>query len=131
MDKLMVLDDKAKTRIGIICFIPVVCFVLCLLYYFVLIMPLTEGNPAVNSVVSITKEHYDTLLIMLASSAIITTPVFIYCLVLLARMKTLNEAQKLKWIIFLCVIAPVASAFFWVFLIKDSSKYVPIHPDIA
>jgi len=131
MDKLMVLDAKAKKRMGIICFIPVVCFFLCFLYYLSLIIPLASGHPAVGSIVSITSRNYDTMLIMLAASAIITAPVFIYCLVVLARMKTLNSAHKLEWFVFLSILAPIASALFWLFLIKDAPKYVGIHPDIA
>ncbi len=131
MEKLMILDDKAKMRLGLICFLPVVCFGLCLLYFLMLVLPLTQGHPQASSVVAITSHNYDTLFVMLASSAIITTPVFIYCLVLLARMKTLNSGKKLMWFVFLCVMAPIASVLFWIFHIMDSEKYVPIHPDIA
>ena len=130
MEKIMILDDKAKTRLGLICFLPVVCFGLCLLYFLILILPLTQGHPEPASVVAITSNNYNTLFVMLASSAIITTPVFIYCLVLLTRMKTLNAPQKLGWFIFLCVMAPIASALFWFFHIMDSDKYVPIHGSI-
>ncbi len=131
MDKLMVFDEKTKTRMGVICFIPVVCFMLCFLYYFILILPLTHGNPEPSSIVGITRQHYDFLFFILAASAIITAPVFIYCLVVLARLKHLNSATKLMWIIFLSIMAPIASALFWIFMIKDSPRYVGIHPDIA
>ena len=82
--------------------------------------------------VGILSRNYDTLFFMLAASAIITAPIFIYCLlVLLARFKHMNSAIKLQWILFLSVLAPIASAFFWVFHIKGARKYVGIHPDIA
>jgi len=131
MDKLMVLDAKTKKGMGLICFIPVMCFLICFIYYLVLIMPLTVGHPEPGMIVSITRQNYDTLFLMLATSAIITAPVFIYCLVILARMKHMNSAVKLEWILFLSVLAPIASALFWVFIIKDAPKYVGIHPDIA
>ena len=131
MEKLMILDDRAKARMGVICFLPVLCFLLCFLYYLVLIMPLTHGYQLPASIVGLMNRHYDTLFLMLAASAIITTPVFIYCLVILARMKTLNSSHKLLWFVFLCVLAPIASALFWIFHIMDSQKYIPIHPDIA
>ena len=127
----MILDEKAKTRIGIMCFIPIVCFLACLVYYTILLLPLMQGHHEPGSIVGITSTHYNTMLILLAASAIITTPVFIYCLVLLARMKTLTSGDKLLWFVFLCVLAPVASALFWLFHIKDAHKYIPIHPDIA
>lgn len=131
MDKFMVFDHKTKTSMGVICFIPIICFTVCFMYYLVLILPLTHGHPQPGSIVTITSQNYDTMLIMLAASAIITTPVFIYCLVVLARLKNLNSATKLEWIIFLSVLAPIASALFWIFLVKDAPKYVSIHPDIA
>ncbi len=131
MENHMILDDKAKTRMGIICFIPVLCFFLCFIYYLVLILPLTQGHQAPASIVGVTSRNYDTMFFLLAASAIITAPVFIHCLVVLARMKTLNSAHKLMWFIFLSVMAPIASALFWLFLIKDAPKYTPIYPDIA
>jgi len=131
MDTHMILDEKAKTRIGIICFTPVVCFAICLIYYAILLLPLSEGHHAPASIVGITSANYSTMLILLAASAIITAPVFIYCLVLLARMKTMNAEHKLLWFIFLCVMAPIASALFWLFHIKHAQKYTPIYPDIT
>ncbi len=131
MDKLMVFDEKMKTRMGFICFLPVLCFAASFIYFAILLLPLTHGHPAVSSAVGITSRNYDTLLIMLAASCIITAPVFIYCLVLLARMKHMNAASKLLWMVFLCVMAPIASALFWIFHVKDMPKFVGIHPDIA
>jgi hypothetical protein len=131
MDKLMVLDEKTKKRMGIICFIPVVCFLLSFVYWLILVLPLTHGYQAPSSIVGLTSRNYDTFLFILAASAIITAPVFIYCLVLLARMKHLNEAHKLMWIVFLSIMAPIASAIFWIFLIKDSPRHIGIYPDIA
>lgn len=131
MDKLMVLDTNTKRRMGIICFIPVVCFFACFVYYLMLVIPNTGGNFPAYSLETVTSQNYDTLFLMLASSAIITAPVFIYCLVILARMKNMNSAIKLEWIIFLSVLAPIASALFWLFIIKDAPKYVGIHPNIV
>jgi len=127
----MVFDDKTKARMGIICFVPILCFFLCFIYYLMLILPLTSGHQVPGAIISITSRNYDTLLIMLATSAIITAPVFIYCLVILARLKNMNSAQKLEWIIFLSVLAPIASALFWIFHIKNARRMEPIHPDIA
>jgi hypothetical protein len=131
MNNMMVFDDKAKKRIGVICNIPIVAFLLCFAYYLILIMPVLDGRHVPGAVVGITSANYDTLFLMLAASAIITAPIFIYCLVLLARFKHMNSADKLLWIVFLCVLAPVASALFWYFIIHKMPKYVPIHPDIA
>ncbi len=97
----------------------------------ILLLPLADGNHVPGAVVGITSSNYDTLLIMLATAAIITAPIFIYCLVLLARFKHMNEADKVLWILFVSVLAPVASALFWAFIIKKAPKHVPVHPSIA
>jgi hypothetical protein len=124
MDKFMVLDEKTKAKLGVLCLIPFA-------YFLALVMLLNSGHPVVGSVVTITSRHYDILFLMLASSAIITAPVFIYCLVILARMNNLNSAVKTQWVIFLSVLCPVASALFWIFMIKDAPKYLGVHEDIA
>ncbi len=131
MNNLMVLDEKAKNRIGIICFVPIVAFAICFVYYMILLLPMTDGHNVPAAMVGITHNNYDVLLVMLAIAATITAPIFIYCLVLLARFRHLNAADKLMWIVFLSVLAPVASALFWLLMIRKAPKYLPTYPDIA
>jgi phosphoglycerol transferase MdoB-like AlkP superfamily enzyme len=131
MENHMVFDDKTKTRMGVIFFIPIISFLICLAYYIILLTPLAGGTYEPGSVVGITRHNYDTMFIMLAAASLITAPIFIYCLVLLTRFKHMNAAEKLLWIVFLSVMAPLASVLFWVFHIKNMPKYVPTYPDIA
>lgn len=131
MDNLMVFDDREKRRVGIICFIPIICFMVCFVYYLALIIPLAYTPHAAGSIVGITSRNYTTLFLMLATSAIVTAPIFIYCLVLLVRMKHINGAHKIMWIVFLSTLAPIASALFWTFLVRKLPTYVSAHPDIA
>ena len=130
MDNQMIFDDKVKARIGFICFIPIVAFLFCLGYYIILLLPLSHPHEP-GAVVGITSQNYDVMLIMLASAAVITAPIFIYCIVLIARFRHMNAADKLVWIVFLSVLAPIASALFWLFVIKRQPRYVPTYPDIA
>ena len=127
----MVFDEKAKKKIGIICFIPAISFFITFVYYLILIWPIAHGYAEPSSVVGITARNYDTLLAMLAISSILAAGVLIYCLVILARLKNMNAPSKLIWIILLSTFAPVAAVLFWYFLIKREPKHVPIHPDIA
>jgi hypothetical protein len=131
MNSQMIFDDKAKTRMGVICFIPIIAFLICFVFYLIILFPLPGGGQTSVGIVAITSRNYDTLFIMLATSAIITAPIFIYCLVILARFKHLNAADKTMWIVFLSVLAPVASALFWLIHIRRMPKYVPTYPDIA
>jgi len=127
----MVLDDKFKTRMKVICFIPAICFLISFVYLIILILPSTTGGLAPKSGAGIVSRNYDTLFALFAASAIITAPVFIYCLVIIARLKTMNSATKMKWILLLSIMAPIASVFFWIHHIKDAPKYMPVYPDIS
>jgi hypothetical protein len=131
MENVMVFDDKQKRRIGLICSIPAIAFFIAFIYYSVIMWPLTQGHHVIYSGEGIISSHYNTLFLFLASAAVITAPVFIYCLVILARLKNLNPPNKMKWIVLLSIMAPVASFLFWFFLIKNEPKYVPIYPSIA
>jgi len=131
MDNLMILDEKAKQRIGIICFIPLAAYFVCFIYYTILLLPLTDGHHSPGEAVGIINRNYDTLFAMLAVASVITAPIFIYCLVLLARFKHINAAEKVLWIVFLSIMAPVASALFWLLIIRTARRQIPIHPDIA
>jgi hypothetical protein len=131
MDNLMVFDDNVKRNAGVICSIPAASFILTFIYYLTLVWPLTDGHAVAGAVVGITAQNYDTLFVMLAISSILAAGVLIYCLVLLARLKNMNAASKLIWIILLSTFAPVAAVFFWYFLINREPKYVPMHHSMA
>jgi hypothetical protein len=131
MDNLMVLDDKTKTKIGIISFIPATCFFLCLVYYLIILVPAFQPHDTLYLAEEITSRHYDMLFGMLAASAVVSASVLVYFLVLLARMKNLNAGIKLIWVIVLATFVPMAFIFFWLLLIKRGPRYVGIHPDIA
>jgi hypothetical protein len=131
MENLMVLDDKAKKNIGMICFIPIVMFTLIFIYYLALLIPAMGGNVEPGAAVGITAENYNKLFLMLAVAGTISAGVLIYCIVLLARLKNISAGVKLLWLIILSTFVPVACPFFWYLVIKKEPKYVPIYPDIA
>jgi hypothetical protein len=128
MKRLIVFDDKMKSRMGIVCMIPVLCFLICLVYYLSIVVTGTGGQEH-YTIVDVTHRNYDTLFVMLAISSVITAPVFIYCLMILARLRHMNSENKLIWIIFLSTFAPIASALFWLFLVRNAPKYMPVYPD--
>jgi hypothetical protein len=131
MEHTLIMDERMKVRLGIACFVPVVSFLLCLVYYLYLVIPGPHPELAQTNIVSITSANYSTLFMILAISAIMEAPVFIYCLMLIARMKTMNQANKTIWIIFLSVFSPVASVMFWFMLVKDAPKYVPVYAEVG
>jgi len=131
MDNVLVFDDKAKKRIGMICFTPIICFLLTLLYYIFLLLPMADGHTLPGQVVGITNQNYDTILVLLAISAIIATCVLIYCIVLVAKVKNMSSHDKLKWILILCIFVPITTIVFWAVIIRNEPKFVHTYPDIA
>jgi uncharacterized membrane protein len=131
MHDVLVFDDKAKKRIGWICFAPVIAFLITFLYYGFLLLPLTSGHVQTSEVVGITSQNYDTLLLMFGVSAVIATAVLIYNIVLIARVRNMKAQQKLIWIMILCIFVPITTIIFWNFVIRKEQRYVSTYADIA
>ena len=98
----MAFDDKRKARTGIICFIPLVSFTICLGYYHTITFAPSSGPNDLLAIISVTNHNYDAMFRNLANSGTIITSVFIYCLVIIVRFKKLNSANK----ILTCIILP-------------------------
>lgn len=130
MDHLMVFDEKEKRKLGFISFLPAICFFITLVYYVILLLPLSRSGVP-NTSAAVTSHNYGTLLFMLAISAITSASVLIYDLVLLARLKNMNGAEKVIWILILATFVPLCFIAFWYFVINKEPKYVGIHPDIV
>ena len=131
MDNYLVFDDKAKRRMGIICFLPLLTFLATLGYYIYLLMPLASGHIEPAQVVEVTNMNYSTLLVMFVIMALVSTSVLIYCIVTIARVTNMTSLEKLKWVLILCIFVPITTMLFWIFVIRDEPEYVGRYPDIA
>lgn len=127
----MVFDEKEKKKIGIISFIPAICFFICLVYYLILLIPALQPHDVNNLAVGITNQNYGTLFAMLAVSGVVSAGVLIYFIVLLAKLKNMNGPNKLLWIVVMATFVPVSFPFFWLYEIKREPRYVGVHPDMA
>ena len=125
----MIIDEKMKSRLGIMCLIPALCFLICLVYYLSLLLSPTAADKFAPVAVGITNRNYSTMFFMLAVAAISEAPVFIYCLIILAKIKSMNSEMKIMWVVFLSLMAPIASALFWLLLIKSAPDRIPVYPD--
>ena len=130
MEKVLIVDDRLKKRIGIICFIPAVCFFISLVYYFILLFPLTHGHPQPESEIGITSLHYNTLFLLLAISASVSAAVLLYCIVYMARIKSINTPTKMIWMLLLLIV-PVSFILFWNFIVRREPKEEPVYPNIG
>jgi hypothetical protein len=130
MEKIMVVDKKLKRRMGVICFLPSVAFLISLIYYIILLLPLTHGHHALYSGEGITITHYTTIFILLALSSIISASVLIYCITYLVKIKNINRPTKMVWILLLLAV-PVSFILFWYFLVMHEPRQVPVYPHIG
>lgn len=126
----MVFDDKEKRRLGWLFSIPPVSFFICFLYYMFAIRPVFIRPMEPGAIMEYTLRNYTTMFVLLAIAAIIAAAILIYAIVVMARLKNMNGASKLLWLVFLSTFAPVSTFFFWYFVIKREPKYVPIYHDI-
>jgi len=131
MQDIMIMDERAKMRIGIICFLPLIAFSISFIYYMVLLFPLTQGHPQPKSAVGITSHNFGTMFILLAASSTISLLVLLYCLVHLVKIKTLNTAVKMQWVLLLVCAEPFSFIFFWLFQVRKEQQNTPVYPDIG
>ena len=131
MDKLLVFDDSAKKKIGMICFAPAIAFFITLVYYIAILVPAGYSLLQPGALVGVTRQYYDTMLIMIAASALIATYSLIYCIVLIARVRNMSSFEKLLWIVELCIFVPVTVIIFWAAVVRKEPKYVSSYVDIA
>lgn len=130
MEKSIEVEEKFKRRMKVICFMPAISFFITIVYYTILLLPLTHGHPEPKSVVGIISRNYDTLFLLLAMSCTISATVLLYCMVHLIRIKTLNTPQKMIWILLLLAI-PVSFILFWYLQVRREPKDIPLYPDIG
>ena len=123
-------EGKFKKTMGMICFIPAIAFFITLVYYLLLLYPLTQGHPEPKSAVGITSSHYDTLFVLLAVSSTISAAILIYCTVHLVRIKTLNTPQKMIWMLLLLAV-PVSFILFWYFQVRKEPDNMPMYSGIS
>ncbi len=130
MENIMLFDEKMKARTGIICFLPIVSFAFCLVYYLAIILVPSSGAVNTHTIITATSQNYGQLFTVLALSGFLTAAVLIYCIVILARLKELKPGAKILWIVFLSVTAPLGIAIFWLVLIRTAPKVMPVYNNI-
>ena len=128
--EIMTIDEKFKRRMHAICYLPAVAFLPPLVYFTFLMLPLLHGHPEPKSAVAITSLHYNTMFLLLAVASTISAAVLIYCIVHLVRIRTLNTAQKMIWVLFLLIV-PISFIIFWHVQINHEPRNMPINSNIA
>ena len=123
MDKRVEITDNEKSRMAVICFIPAIGSIICIAYYLFLLLPLIHGHHPPESGSNITASHYGTLFAMLATFAIISGGVLLFCIVHLVRRRDVNTPTKMTWILLLVIFLPVSAILFWYFKIRPEPRF--------
>lgn len=129
MEKVMIFNEREKRRLLALCVLPCVLLVVAVVYYIISVRPAMNAKDA-GTLMSYTLMHYNTMLVFMGIYATAAAAVLIYFLVLLARVKNLNSAQKVMWLFVLCAFVPVSFLVFWYFVLHREPTVVPIYPSI-
>ncbi len=130
MENYMVFNDREKRRLMVICFLPAFLLLADVIYYVVSISPVLQGWHEPGSIMSYTLRVYDTMLVLMGIYATAGAAVLIYLLIVLAKLKNMNSAHKLIWLLILCTFVPASFIAFWALVISKEPTYVPVYPSI-
>ena len=133
MNDHIIMDDKTKRNMGILSLLPLLSWFIVLVYYLLTLSPVMaqKRREAHEALVTLTSNNYDTLFMLGAISAVISAIVLVYFVIHIARIKAMNGATKIMWILILSAIVPLGFPLFWYLEIRNERKHMPIHPDIA
>lgn len=127
------MDKKAKNIFAIRNWIPNIAFASTLVFYLFKLKPLIQSKDLENNlaVAGITSQHYTTLFIMLAISAVCAAIALIYNIIHLTRLKDMHSGTKIIWVVVLAALIPISLLLFHYTVINREPKYVDTYPDIA
>lgn len=127
------MDHKTRRKYAIACFLPILAFLVPFVYYIVVISPLIAQQSLENHVAlqTLSNPHGNTLVIMGLAAFIISVTSLIYCVMHIARVKYMNPASKMIWIIILVAFQPISFLLFYFLKIKREPARLETYPDIA
>lgn len=126
MERVEIMNSRAKNTMGILSFLPALAYIGWLIQF----VYLHSIYPDVQTS-TILYENFSSTLLFFTLCFILTSSVLVYFVVHLARTKLLNSSSKLGWIIFMTFMAPVAFVAFWYKEVRNEPEILPVHPDIA
>lgn len=109
------MENTTKKYGKLLCFTPLICYVLWTLQYLYINRNLVAPNNLSDHVTIVTNTitNYGSVLIGFYLSGIITATILVYMIVHLARLKDMEALEKIGWIVFMTFLAPAAFIFFW------------------
>lgn len=127
------MDEAQKRKMGIWSIIPAIAFLAWCVYILIVNGRLIaeKAGQEHEKVVTLIYHNYAGTLVLFLIAFAIGLAVLIYFAVHITRLKTMNGATKLAWLLFLTAFAPFSFPVFWWVEVRNEPREVPVHPSIA
>ena len=118
---------------GLLSFLPLIVFVIWTAYLLIISHSGTAGSASGEHqfLGRVVLNHYQFLVAFFYITTLLVLIDLVYFVIHVARVKTMGEASKVGWIMFLSVFNIIAFPIFWFTEIRNEPKDLPTHPDIA
>jgi len=129
----MLMDNSKKNTMGFLSFLPLIVFLIWTAYLLIISHAELNGNVSGEHQVlgRVVSDHYSFLVAFFYVTALLVLADLVYFVVHVARVKTMGEASKVGWIMFLSVFNIIAFPIFWFAEIRKEPVNLPTHADIA
>lgn len=127
------MENTTKKYGKTLCFLPLVCYLLWVVYYAIVNRNIVVPNNMSNHITLVTNTitNYGSLFVGLALASIVTATILVYFIVHLARLKDMEALEKIGWIVFMTFLAPVAFIVFWYTELKNEPDNIRVHHSIT
>jgi len=126
------MTDARKRKMGIWSLIPAIAFLLWCAYILIVNGRLLENKEGHEheKVVTLISHNYAGSLVLFLLAFAIGLAVLIYFIMHLVRLKTMNGATKLAWMLFLTAFAPFSFPVFWWIELRQETPETPFYASL-
>lgn len=127
---MIYMDATKKKNIGIISFVPILAFILTFIYEYREVgrlLAVGDHHAVMNEICGC----YNNLVLMYGIAVVLTLAVLLYFIIHVARIKSINAANKILWIVVLTAFMPVSFPIFWYLQIKTEPEMVDTKDDMS
>ena len=127
---MLYMDKAKKQKLLIVSFAPLIAFIATLGYEYARIgklLAISDHHTIIDKIC----DCYNALVIMYGFSVLLTIFVLLYFIIHIAKIKMMNGATKILWIVFLAAFMPLSFVVFWYLQLKKEPRYLETKADIT
>lgn len=123
------MNESQKRAYGLLSWVPLLIFTIGTIYFLYINGRLVEHKQfhEHEKVVLFAFKNYDQLFILGSIAGIVSLIVMLTFIVHLAKLKNVNDAQKISWIIFMVFFGAFAFPVFWYNVIRTEPQDQPLY----